>query len=30
LVHRAARYGQEWYTRADIDLLAEGAVKKKA
>ena len=30
LVHRASRYGQEWYTRADIDLLAEGALKKKA
>jgi hypothetical protein len=30
LVHRAARCGQEWYARRDIDLLAEGAAKKKA
>jgi|TARA_R110000824_G_scaffold293963_1_gene482275 hypothetical protein len=30
LVHRASRYGQEWYARRDIDLLSEGAAKKKA
>lgn len=30
LVHRVHRQGQEWYTRHNIDLIAEGVIKKKA
>ena len=29
-VHRVHRQGQEWYTRDNIDLIAEGTIKKKA
>ena len=30
LVHRVHRQGQEWYARCNIDLMVEGAIKKKA
>ena len=30
LVHRVHRQGQEWLTRHNIDLFAEGVIKKKA